>query len=85
MIGKSVIRGLGEKYMTRSFQMGTDSEGICSLVIASKEKHQQKDVWIFWTKRRILWMSVSIFPQSPLSLYSELVKKVAMEAGMVTV
>lgn len=44
MIGKSVIRGLGEKYMTRSFQMGTDSEGICSLVIASKEKHQQKDV-----------------------------------------
>ena len=42
MIGKSVIRGLGKKYMTRSFQMGTDSEGICSLVIAHKEKHQQK-------------------------------------------
>ena len=60
--------------MTRSPQMGTDSEGICSLVFAYKVRNVNTR-WLSILDKATHSVNVSIFPHSPLSLYNELVEK----------
>ena len=67
------------KCMPRSPQMGTDSEGICSLVFAYKVRNINRRCLSILDKATHS-VNVSIFPHSPLSLYNELVEKSGQES-----
>lgn len=70
--------------MTRSPQMGTDSEGICSLVFAYQEEHQQK-IFEHPGQDNSFCECQHLSSLTPILVQGAYGKKVAKEAGVETV
>lgn len=84
IIGKLVTKNFGEEKWEYALLSGQNMwRYLLTMCMPTNRWHQQRRTsiirWIRWT---ILWILVSLFPQSPLSLPNGLLKKVAVVAGI---